>query len=73
MPNILEKCADDVLNANGELAPILLGPGASNGATFGHVLDATLFLQCSIDGAEPYVATGGTCDAFARLPGRVSC
>ncbi|WP_146158004.1 hypothetical protein [Enhygromyxa salina] len=68
MPSILEECAKTVHEANGELTPIFLGPGAANGATIGHVTEATLFLQCSINADEPYVATGGSCDAPPNIP-----
>jgi hypothetical protein len=57
MPSNMDSCASLVRNGAGELVAVPLGAGITSDNVFGHVINSTLYLQCSIDAITPYVAT----------------
>ncbi len=67
-PAMFNICTDEVAQANGELASVELGAGASSALDFGHVKSATLNLQCALNGQAPYVLVGDVCDTTPNMP-----
>jgi hypothetical protein len=67
-PDVLDACAQQVSDANGELTPVALGAGASPELDFGHVNSAVLYLQCALDGEAPYALVGDACEAPPNIP-----
>jgi hypothetical protein len=59
LPENLETCAGIVKDGNGEPVPVPLGAGMSPDGLLGHINDATLFLQCTLDAEEPFVLQEG--------------
>lgn len=68
LPKYLEICANAVAEANGKPADILLGAGMSLVDTIGHINNATLTLQCTLDVEDPYILDGGTCESAPNIP-----
>ena len=68
LPSNLENCAAEVQMGQGEVVPLVLGPGPSMPSQWGHVDNAVLHLQCDLDDEEPYIATGLGCDAPPNIP-----
>jgi hypothetical protein len=67
-PTHMETCANHVVDAQGKLATIALGAGSSDQAEFGHVQDATLNLQCSLDALEPFAISDDPCEVAPNTP-----
>lgn len=68
MPSVLDACATRVTDGAGEFVSVAIGSGISSPAEFGHVQDATLYLQCELDELEPYILEGGACEAPPNTP-----
>ncbi|NJK32409.1 MAG: hypothetical protein HC927_08360 [Deltaproteobacteria bacterium] len=66
--DMLELCAKEVANAQGEVTEFILGAGDSPAKTIGHVENAILSLQCTLDEADPFVLEGGACDSTPNIP-----
>ncbi len=69
LPGNLDQCAGTVTQAKGEPVAVLLGAGISGEGTLGHIDDATLTLQCSLDALEPFVLQEGVaCESTPNIP-----
>lgn len=69
LPEKLEDCAGQVSAGQGDVVPVQLGPGLSQDGYIGHVNEATLSLQCSLDAIEPFVLQEGyECDSTPNIP-----
>jgi hypothetical protein len=68
LPLFLEICANEVAKANGKPTDIQLGAGKSLKDTIGHINNATLTLQCTLDTEDPYLLEDSTCESTPNIP-----